>query len=245
MCCCRIWPYTVQLFSGQLPVLQRHAIITPLLEKSSLDPAELKNYRPLWNLTLHWKSRREWCLNSSMNSYLQAHNPMPRMRSAYRHHHSTETTLLLVVSYILDQFCKRRKGRTIGSHWRIVSAAFNMVDHTILLGQMRAAFGIDNLALEWIRTFLVDRTQQPIWVNCHLLVNWISAYYSDLSRFTSFSAVHGRIVWNLQGKRAGSFIACRSPKPSLLCNSSQSARSWSTDGCSATDSSWTLCAAVV
>ena len=30
-----------------------------------------------------------------------------------------------------------------------------MVDHTILLDQMRVAFGIDGLALDWIRTFQV------------------------------------------------------------------------------------------
>ena len=39
------------LSGGQLSVSQRHAIITPLLKKSSLDPAELKNYRPVSNLT--------------------------------------------------------------------------------------------------------------------------------------------------------------------------------------------------
>ena len=38
------------LLSGQLLVSQRHAIITPLLKKSFLDAAELKNYRPVSNL---------------------------------------------------------------------------------------------------------------------------------------------------------------------------------------------------
>ena len=32
------------LLEGLLPVSQRHAIITPILKKSSLDPGELRNY---------------------------------------------------------------------------------------------------------------------------------------------------------------------------------------------------------
>ena len=39
-----------------------------------------------------------------------------------------------------------------------------MTDHTILLDQMRVAFGIDGPALEWISTFLVDRTQQVLYM---------------------------------------------------------------------------------
>ena len=50
-----LWPYltvmcNASLHSGQLPVSQRHAVITPLLKKSFLDAAELKNYRPVSNL---------------------------------------------------------------------------------------------------------------------------------------------------------------------------------------------------
>lgn len=34
-----------------LPASQKHAVIAPLLKKSSLDPSQLKNYRPVSNLT--------------------------------------------------------------------------------------------------------------------------------------------------------------------------------------------------
>jgi hypothetical protein len=39
------------LIEGHMPLSQRHAIVTPLLKKSSLDPDELKNYRTVYNLT--------------------------------------------------------------------------------------------------------------------------------------------------------------------------------------------------
>jgi hypothetical protein len=39
------------LRDGLLPASQKHAIITPLFKKTSLDPDELKNYLPVSNLT--------------------------------------------------------------------------------------------------------------------------------------------------------------------------------------------------
>ena len=41
-----------------------------------------------------------------------------------------------------------------------MSAAFDCVDHWILLDCLQAAFGIESAALEWIRLFLTGRTQQ-------------------------------------------------------------------------------------
>ena len=39
------------LREGCLPVTQKHALVLPLLKKTSLDPNELNNYRPVSNLT--------------------------------------------------------------------------------------------------------------------------------------------------------------------------------------------------
>ena len=89
-------------------------------------------------------------------------NLMPPMQSAYRRHHLTETTLFRVFSDILSSADEGKV--TLLDLLDILSAAFNMVDHTILLDLMRVAFGIDGLALEWIRTFLVDRTQQVLYM---------------------------------------------------------------------------------
>ena len=38
-----------------------------------------------------------------------------------------------------------------------LSAAFDCVDHDILLHGLEVAFGLTNTALEWIRSFLTDR----------------------------------------------------------------------------------------
>ena len=39
------------LASGVVPALMKHALVTPLLKKQSLDPNNAKNYRPVSNLS--------------------------------------------------------------------------------------------------------------------------------------------------------------------------------------------------
>ena len=41
-----------------------------------------------------------------------------------------------------------------------LSAAFDCVDHDILLERSWVSFGVDNIVLRWIRCYLSDRTQQ-------------------------------------------------------------------------------------
>ena len=44
-----------------------------------------------------------------------------------------------------------------------MSAAFDCVDHSILLERLQVAAGIGGTALDWIRSFLSDRTQEVIY----------------------------------------------------------------------------------
>ena len=41
-----------------------------------------------------------------------------------------------------------------------LSAAFDCVDHDILLSKLQSRFGLDGSVLAWIRSFLSDRTQR-------------------------------------------------------------------------------------
>ena len=89
--------------------------------------------------------------------YLQENNLMPVEQSAYRRNHSTETALLRVISDLLNSMVKQEV-TLLGL--LDLSAAFDCVDHDILLSGLERTYGIEGLAIEWIRSFLVDRTQQ-------------------------------------------------------------------------------------
>lgn len=145
----------VSLSTGCLPESQKKAIVTPALKKWDADPDELRNYRPISNLTFLSKVI-ERLVVEQMTHHLNDRNLMPKLQSAYRRHHSTETALVKVLSDILDA-ADSRQVTLLGL--LDMSAAFDTVDHDILLQRLEISFGFSNLALEWIRSFVTGRQQ--------------------------------------------------------------------------------------
>ena len=82
---------------------------------------------------------------------------MPQLQSAYRRHHSTETALSKVLVDIYGAI-DRQQVTLLGL--QDLSAAFDCVDHEILLRRLRHEFGICGTAFEWLASFLLGRSQQ-------------------------------------------------------------------------------------
>ena len=78
------------------------------------------------------------------------------MQSAYRSGHSTETALLRVHSDIVSAI---DKGRGVFLILLDLSAAFDTVDHMILLSFLKDYIGLDGPALKLFETYLTKRTQ--------------------------------------------------------------------------------------
>ena len=78
---------------------------------------------------------------SRSNGHMDAHNLSSPFQSAYRKGDSVETALLRVKEDILR-----------------ASAAFDTVDHNILLSHLKN-LGVTDVALHWIRSYLFDRSQ--------------------------------------------------------------------------------------
>ncbi len=143
------------LHEGCLPASQKFAIVTPIIKKQGLDPDTPSNYRPISNLSFMSKTV-ERIVARRLNAYFNAHGLLPRLQSAYRCHHSTETAMLKVTSDIFD--AADRSEVTLLALLDL-SAAFDTVDHEILLRRLHDSYGIRDRALQWIKSFLTDRSQ--------------------------------------------------------------------------------------
>ena len=147
--------FNKSLSSGYFPNSFRIAEITPILKKSTLDPSIPGNYRPVSNLQFISKVL-ERVVNEQLMLHLRTNDLLPEHQSAYRSCHSTESALLKVTSDALLA-ADQRKLTLLGM--LDMSAAFDCVDHIILIRRLNASFGIDESALDWIVSYIAGRKQ--------------------------------------------------------------------------------------
>jgi len=116
----------------------KSALITPLLKKPDLDSADPRSYRPISNLSVVSKLLKRIVFRQ-LHNYLSTADLLPRLQSAYRTHHSTETAVLKVLTDILYAV---DDGYLSVLALLDLSAAFDTVDHDILLTRLKVSFGI-------------------------------------------------------------------------------------------------------
>jgi len=143
------------LVSGVCPTEFKTAILKPLLKKSNLNPDELKNYRPISNLPYLSKLLERLVLRQ-LFSHLTSHSLLSDHQSAYRPGHSTETVLLRIANDLLNSLDQDKISVLLLLD---LSAAFDTIDHDILLSRLNTTFGISDTALNWFRSYLSDRKQ--------------------------------------------------------------------------------------
>jgi hypothetical protein len=145
----------VSMDSSCVPLAFKCAQIRPLLKKPTLDPDILKNYRPVSNLPFISKVL-EKVVDTRIERHLVDNCLHEELQSAYRRSHSTETALLKVQSDILESL---DNGCVTVLVMLDLSAAFDTLDHGILLSRFENVFGISGAALNWITSYLTHRYQ--------------------------------------------------------------------------------------
>ena len=83
------------LVNGEFPLELKQAVVRPSIKKLNTDPEPFPNYRPISNSALLSKTI-EGSAVKQMLPYLVENNLYPKIQSAYRKFHSTETALLKV-----------------------------------------------------------------------------------------------------------------------------------------------------
>ena len=88
--------------------------------------------------------------------HLDNNNFISANHSAYRRFHSTETALLRLVSDIVT---KSETGYITLLLLFDTSAAFDTVDHAIIVSKLEQCYGICEKVYDWILSYLMDRSQ--------------------------------------------------------------------------------------
>ena len=145
----------LSLSEGIFPSSFKQALVQPLLKKPSLSTDDLNNFRPISNLNFISKIL-EKVVASRIQSHLSSNSLSSSFQSAYRIFHSTETTLLKIHN---DLILAMDRGEVTSLILLDLSAAFDTVDHSILLTRLQNWFGLDGLSLAWFTSYLSSRSQ--------------------------------------------------------------------------------------
>jgi hypothetical protein len=145
------------LTTGTFPGEWKNAVISPLLKKKGL-PLELKNYRPISNLSFLSKVLEKAALQQVVN-YVEESNFLPSYQSAYRQNHGVETSMIKMYSDLLQAV---DQGKVCLVVMLDLSAAFDTVDIPILLKILRRDFSITGVPLNWLKSYLSGRSQRVV-----------------------------------------------------------------------------------
>ena len=140
---------------GVFPDALKFAHITPLIKKQSADPDVLSNYRPIANLKFLAKTI-ERAVAAQVRSHMATHSLTTKLQSAYRKGRSVETALLRFYSDLLLAADNGEESILVLLDY---SAAFDTIDHNVMLNRLEQNYGITDLALNWFSSYFSMRHQ--------------------------------------------------------------------------------------
>jgi hypothetical protein len=128
----------------------KRAVICPILKKSSLDPLILNNYRPV-SLLPFLSKITERVIANQLTDHINRNNLCDPFQSGFKKYHSTETALIRVVNDLL-------RSSDNGFPTMLVlldlSAAFDAIDHSILIDRLKNYIGLSDSAVLLIKSYL-------------------------------------------------------------------------------------------
>ena len=172
--------------SGVMPDSLKVSQVVPVIKKSTMDPEEMCSFRPISNLPFVSKSV-EHVVARQLFGYLMDNNIYPKLQSAYRQRHSTETALLRVHNDLMVALDSGNQALLVLLDF---SAAFDTIDHKILISRLENRFGVAGIPLSWFQSYLQSRTQ-------YVKVNGKASASTPLQQGVPQGSVLGPLLFSL------------------------------------------------
>jgi hypothetical protein len=182
-------PYITKLFNrclseGVFPVKFKQAIIIPVPKKNASPTLGADGYRPISNLC-YLSKLLERVVNTQIRAHLDKFSLLSPLQSAYRPFFSTETAILKICS---DIMVAADRGQLTLLGLFDLSAAFDCVDHSILLDSLQASAGLTGTALAWFSSYLGARSARVSW-------NGTMSHFIDLEHGVPQGSVLGPLLF--------------------------------------------------
>ena len=149
----------LSLTQGSFPSCWKYAKVIPLLKKG--DPLSPKNYRPVALLPILSKILEKAVFNQIVE-YLDREHLLHPNHHGSRAGHNTATALIQMHDHWTQEV---DAGQMVGVMMIDLSAAFDMVDHPILLEKLRL-FGLEEPVVQWFQSYLSGRSQSVLIDGC-------------------------------------------------------------------------------
>ena len=133
----------LSLNSGQFANTWKTAIIRPLLEKLGLETIQ-SSYRPISNLSFGSKLTGK-CFLDQFLDHCEHQKLLPDYQSAYRENYNTEMAIIKVCDDLLWAMEQQLVSFFIAID---LSAAFDTVDHNVILSVLENNYRVGGKALE-------------------------------------------------------------------------------------------------
>ena len=138
---------------GQFPLEWKAARVIPIFKKGQR--TILDNYRPISILPVVSKLM-ERILYNQLSKYLEKESILSEYQFGFRSRHSTTTTLIDCTN---EWYVNMDRGHYNLVVFLDIKKAFDTVNHDILLKKLEM-YGLGDLALALLRSYLTDRTQK-------------------------------------------------------------------------------------
>ena len=142
----------LSISTKKFPKSWKKSKIIPLHKKD--DPLDPKNYRPVAILPILSKVLERAVFNQFI-SYLDKNNLLHPNHHAYRSGHNTTTALVQMCDGWLNAV---DSDKLVGACMLDMSAAFDVVDHDLLLNKL-SLYGLDENSRSWVSSYLCGRSQ--------------------------------------------------------------------------------------